>query len=129
LGIRPRTPALRGVYYRPVVPPRGGIYPLITELTMHAGPIVLALAVALAPLTATTATAQSTQRQASAQECTAAERPYCAELEQLMRDPVVRKALEHAKATDGDALEDLIMLTQVPAPPFKEDARGRKYAE
>jgi len=95
---------------------------------MAAGRIALAFALTLTSLAAAPAIAQNS-RSAGARECPAAERPYCAELSRLMSDPVVRKALDHAKATDGAALQDLIMLTQIPAPPFKEEVRGRKYAE
>ncbi len=107
-------------------------------------PLLLTLASAITPLTPAavsgTASVPGTPRVASivstpavaaapAQQCPAAERRYCDELARLARDPAIRKAFTYLEATDGAALEDLIMLTQIPAPPFQEEVRARKYAE
>src|SRR4026209_624265 len=42
----------------------------------------------------------------------------------LMKDTVVRAALDAAKAGEPQAIEDQIRFCEVPAPPFKERARG-----
>jgi acetylornithine deacetylase/succinyl-diaminopimelate desuccinylase-like protein len=62
-------------------------------------------------------------------ECPAAERHYCDEFARLARDPAVQRALSYIEANDGAALKDLVMLTEIPAPPFMEEVRARKYAE
>src|SRR5690606_40515905 len=67
--------------------------------------------------------------QTGALECDGAVRRYCDEVERLATNPAVRRALDHIVATDAEALRDLITLTEIPAPPFMEEARGRKYAE
>jgi acetylornithine deacetylase/succinyl-diaminopimelate desuccinylase-like protein len=66
---------------------------------------------------------------APARQCPPAERRYCDELAGLARDPAIRKALAYIEANDSAALRDLVMLTQIPAPPFQEEVRARKYAE
>ena len=42
----------------------------------------------------------------------------------LMKDPAVRAALDAARAGEAQAIEDQIRFCEVPAPPFKERARG-----
>jgi acetylornithine deacetylase/succinyl-diaminopimelate desuccinylase-like protein len=42
----------------------------------------------------------------------------------LFQDPVVKAALEVARATEARTVEDQIRFCEVPAPPFKEAARG-----
>lgn len=54
---------------------------------------------------------------------------YCEEIAHLTENAAVRRALEYVEATDAEALRDLITLTEIPAPPFKEEVRARKYAE
>ena len=54
---------------------------------------------------------------------------YCHEIARIARDARVRRAVSHIERTDGAALRELIMLTQIAAPPFKEAERARKYAE
>src|SRR5690606_23754303 len=53
---------------------------------------------------------------------------YCEEIARLREDAAVRRALAHVEAADAEALRDLITLTAIPAPPFGEEARARKYA-
>jgi acetylornithine deacetylase/succinyl-diaminopimelate desuccinylase-like protein len=43
----------------------------------------------------------------------------------LMQDATVRAALNAAKATEAQTIEDQIRFCEVPAPPFKESARGQ----
>jgi tripeptide aminopeptidase len=42
----------------------------------------------------------------------------------LMKDPVVRAALAAARSTEAQAIDDQIRICEVPAPSFKEAARG-----
>ena len=42
----------------------------------------------------------------------------------LLKDPAVKAALDAAKATEAQTIEDQIRFCEVPAPPFKETARG-----
>ena len=44
-----------------------------------------------------------------------------------MNDPVVKAALDHIEATDEQTMADLRMLTEIPAPPFMEEERGRAF--
>lgn len=62
-------------------------------------------------------------------QCPPEEAAYCSEIEHLAERPEIRRAFEYIEATDDDALRDLIMLTEIPAPPFKEEVRAKKYAE
>jgi tripeptide aminopeptidase len=45
----------------------------------------------------------------------------------LMNDPVVRAALDVIEATDDRTMADMVTLTEIPAPPFQEEARGRAF--
>jgi acetylornithine deacetylase/succinyl-diaminopimelate desuccinylase-like protein len=42
----------------------------------------------------------------------------------LMQEPSVRTALDSARATEAKTIEDQVRFCEVPAPPFKEAARG-----
>src|SRR5258705_8946792 len=42
----------------------------------------------------------------------------------LMQDATIRAALDAARATEPQTIEDQIRFCEVPAPPFKETARG-----
>lgn len=44
-----------------------------------------------------------------------------------MNHPAVRTAMEHVEATDEQTMADLQTLTQIPAPPFMEEERGRAF--
>ncbi len=54
---------------------------------------------------------------------------YDAEITRLLQDPAVQAAMEHIEATDERTIADLIRLTEVPAPPFMEEARGAVFLE
>lgn len=54
---------------------------------------------------------------------------YDRQIEQLMNHPAVRTALDHIVETDEQTMEDLMTLTQIPAPPFMEDERGQAFLE
>ncbi len=53
---------------------------------------------------------------------------YVDEIALLAENPAVRSAFEIAEKTDARTVEDLIVLTEIPAPPFKEGKRGEKFA-
>ena len=54
---------------------------------------------------------------------------YDAELRRLAERPEVRDALRLIERIDLLSRDDLITLTQIPAPPFKEGPRAQKFAE
>jgi acetylornithine deacetylase/succinyl-diaminopimelate desuccinylase-like protein len=54
---------------------------------------------------------------------------YDADVRRLAERPEVREALRLIERIDPASRDDLITLTQIPAPPFKETARARKFAE
>jgi len=54
---------------------------------------------------------------------------YDAELRRLAERPEVRDALRLIEPIDLLSRDDLITLTQIPAPPFKEGPRAQKFAE
>jgi tripeptide aminopeptidase len=47
----------------------------------------------------------------------------------LMQDAAVRAAVEAIRADEARTIEDQIRLCEIPAPPFKEAARARAYAD
>ena len=47
----------------------------------------------------------------------------------LMKRPAVEAALKHLSDHYDQMVEDLVALTEIPAPPFKEEARARNFAE
>lgn len=49
--------------------------------------------------------------------------------ESLLRHPRVEAARRHLEETDARTLRDQAELTRIPAPPFDEEARGRRVAE
>lgn len=54
---------------------------------------------------------------------------FQAEIQAIFDHPQVQQAFEHVAETDDQTMADLRELTQIPAPPFMEDARGERYAE
>jgi len=51
------------------------------------------------------------------------------EIDTLADHPAVRPALQHVVAMEQELLEDLVELTEIPAPPFGEGPRGERFAE
>ncbi len=70
------------------------------------------VAVAVSPLSGQTASAE-----------------YAAEARSLFAMPAVAQAMQLATDLDAWSLDRLIELTEIPAPPFMEEVRGRRYAE
>jgi len=54
---------------------------------------------------------------------------YTAEAEALVRNNAISAAMRLAEEHDDWALERLIELTEIPAPPFMEEERGRRFGE
>ncbi|MBW3630271.1 MAG: hypothetical protein KY464_13360, partial [Gemmatimonadetes bacterium] len=54
-------------------------------------------------------------------EC-ARENRFCAEVQRLASHPAVRRAFASIEGDAARARRELIELTQIPAPPFKEEA-------
>ncbi|TCO78504.1 M20/M25/M40 family metallo-hydrolase [Chromatocurvus halotolerans] len=54
---------------------------------------------------------------------------YRSEIEALQADPKVQAAMEHVYSLEAQSLEDLVELTEIPAPPFNETARAERFAE
>ncbi|MDE0393544.1 MAG: M20/M25/M40 family metallo-hydrolase [Gammaproteobacteria bacterium] len=54
---------------------------------------------------------------------------YLEEANRLAAEPRVAGAFRLLEELDGWALERTIELTEIPAPPFMEEVRGRRYAE
>ena len=54
---------------------------------------------------------------------------YTREAENLARNPAITSAFRIIEALDDWALQQLVELTEIPAPPFMEEARGRRFAE
>jgi tripeptide aminopeptidase len=54
---------------------------------------------------------------------------YCAEVQRTTSDQRVAAALAWIQQNDAAAIRELIALTEIPAPPFKEEVRGRAFAQ
>lgn len=54
---------------------------------------------------------------------------YETQIRALMNRASVRSALEHIEEADDQTIADQIELTQIPAPPFMEEERGRAFLE
>ncbi len=54
---------------------------------------------------------------------------YHEEIERLTNDPRVQQAFRAIEELEPRTMEDLIMLTEIPAPPFQEEERGARYLE
>lgn len=72
----------------------------------------------VATMNPTTASAQAT-----------AAREYVREVRELAANGAVRDAFRIIEGLDAWAVERLVELNEIPAPPFMEEARGRRYAE
>lgn len=66
-------------------------------------------------------------QEAPEQEATLQDR-YRQEMERLREDPAVQRALAVVVETDEQTVRDQTALTEIPAPPFNEEERGRAFA-
>ena len=62
-------------------------------------------------------------------DAAAIDRTYHSELAALQANPKVQAALEHIHSLETQSLENLVELTEIPAPPFNETARAERFAE
>jgi acetylornithine deacetylase/succinyl-diaminopimelate desuccinylase-like protein len=58
-----------------------------------------------------------------------AQQTYKNEVEDLTGDNRIKEALAHIEEIDEVTVRNQIMITEIPAPPFKEQLRETKYAE
>lgn len=65
----------------------------------------------------------------SSQEGLAQETRYESEIAELLGDSGIRAAFGIIEALEPRTLQDLIVLNEIPAPPFLEEARAEAYAE
>ena len=54
---------------------------------------------------------------------------YTTEIAAINADSKVKAAMEHVLAIESQSRRDLIELTEIPAPPFEEQARAERFAE
>lgn len=54
---------------------------------------------------------------------------YKAEIQSLSSQAIIESAFDSIVKQDAQNIEDLIELTEIPAPPFKEQARALRFAE
>ncbi len=54
---------------------------------------------------------------------------YTREMETIALDPRIQEALAYLEALEEPSIQDLVYLTEIPAPPFMEEARAAAYAE
>ena len=68
---------------------------------------------------------------ANAQEAEAPEIDpvFIAEAEALLANPRVQRGMDHILSIEPQSRRDLIELTEIPAPPFGEEARAARFAE
>ncbi len=57
------------------------------------------------------------------------EQKYENEILSLINTDIVKEAFEYIKSIDDETGKDHILLTEIPAPPFKEGVRAEKFAE
>ncbi len=57
------------------------------------------------------------------------QKTYKSEIAKLMKNKNVIKAMDLIKEQDDKTMADLVMLTEIEAPPFKEDNRALKFKE
>jgi len=84
-------------------------------------PAILAALVSACAVTGTTTPAEKPPYVVSAQ--------FTQEIANLNANEKVDRALEHIVTLEPGLLEDLIELTEIPAPPFAEEARAMRFAE
>jgi acetylornithine deacetylase/succinyl-diaminopimelate desuccinylase-like protein len=84
------------------------------------------------PAHATTAVllaAISTTALAQEAELPPIDEAYSAEIAAILADGSVRSGMEHIVSIEPQSRRDLIELTEIPAPPFGEEARAARFAE
>ncbi|QCR22775.1 M20/M25/M40 family metallo-hydrolase [Pontibacter sp. SGAir0037] len=72
---------------------------------------------------------QSFAQSATAPKAVAVDKKYENEIKTLAKNTAVKSAFAAILDLEPQTLQDHILLTEIPAPPFKEEVRGKKYAE
>ncbi len=65
----------------------------------------------------------------AAAECDPRQNRYCAEVQRISQNATVKSALDAIRLDSDRARRELIELTEIPAPPFQEEVRARRFAE
>lgn len=79
--------------------------------------------------TATTPVIAETVVQKTASPDLVISEPYRQTIQNLTQSPKVQKAFTFIKESDAQNLEDLIEMTEIPAPPFGEEKRAAHFAQ
>ncbi len=87
------------------------------------------LCLLISGLTVSVSKAQDEEKESVKQAPAVAEKRYVSEIEALAQKPAVKKALGMFEELEPWTVKNLRYLTEIPAPPFKEEVRGRAYAE
>ncbi len=80
-------------------------------------------------LTTTLSFAQEEEKETGPEKTPVAGKQYTDEIAALAQKANVKKALAMFPEREAWARENLIKLTEIPAPPFMEEVRGRAYAD
>lgn len=72
--------------------------------------------------------AQDDEKQPVQKQSVVAAKNYVSEIEALAAKPTVKKALALLEEREPWTVKNMRMLTEIPAPPFMEQERGRAYA-
>ena len=75
------------------------------------------------------AQAQDEEKESAKPEKAVAAKAYTDEIQALSQKANVKKALAMFPECEAWTRQNLITLTEIPAPPFKEEVRGRAYAD
>ena len=57
------------------------------------------------------------------------QRDHASDIAAIIRHPSFKAAVEKLDADHDRIVEDIVTLTEIPAPPFKEDRRAAAYLE
>ena len=66
--------------------------------------------------------------QQAASACDTTQNRHCSDVRDLLARPEIQRAMRFIDEDDARTMRDLIRLTEIPAPPFGEEARGRAWA-
>jgi tripeptide aminopeptidase len=83
----------------------------------------------LLPVTFALGTLSALAQSAEKPKPISVDKRYENEVKALAKNASVKAAFKTILELEPQTLQDLITLTEIPAPPFKEEVRGRKYAE
>ncbi len=65
----------------------------------------------------------------SAQDVNQVNKTYTKEIEKIIINKKVQLALQHIDESDKETIKNMIVLNEIPAPPFKETKRAEKFKE